>query len=52
MERMEKRGISQLRLKQITDIIKIPIQHSENVDGINLTVTELSLSETGVKHIL
>ncbi len=35
-------------IKQITDIIKIPIQHSENVDGIDLTVTELSLSETGV----
>jgi hypothetical protein len=35
-------------IKQITDINKIPIQHSENVDGIDLTVTELSLSETGV----
>lgn len=34
-------------IKQITDIDKIPIQHSENVDGIHLTVTELSLSETG-----
>ncbi|SES45512.1 DUF4179 domain-containing protein [Psychrobacillus sp. OK032] len=35
-------------IKQITDIRKVPIQHSENVDGINLTVTELSISETGV----
>lgn len=35
-------------IKQITDIRKIPIQHSETVDGIDLTVTELSLSETGV----
>jgi hypothetical protein len=35
-------------IQQITDISKIPIQHSENVDGIDLTVTELSLSETGV----
>ncbi|MGM0890799.1 MAG: DUF4179 domain-containing protein [Bacillota bacterium] len=35
-------------IKQIKDISKIPIQHSENVDGINLTVTELSLSETGI----
>lgn len=35
-------------IKQISDIVKIPIQHSENVDGIDLTVTELSLSETGV----
>jgi len=35
-------------IKQITDIRKVPIQHSENVDGINLTVTELSIDETGV----
>ncbi|ATP39800.1 hypothetical protein CSE16_06890 [Solibacillus sp. R5-41] len=35
-------------IKQITDISKVPIQHTANVDGINLTVTELSLSETGV----
>lgn len=35
-------------IKQITDITKIPIQYSENVDGIDLTVTELSLSESGI----
>lgn len=35
-------------IKQITAIRKIPISHSEKVDGIDLTVTELTLSETGV----
>ena len=35
-------------IKKINDINKIPIQHSEVVDGIHLTVTELSLSDTGV----
>ncbi|MFS0892493.1 DUF4179 domain-containing protein [Peribacillus frigoritolerans] len=35
-------------IKQIKDIIKVPIQHLESVDGIDLNVTELSLSETGV----
>lgn len=35
-------------IKQITDISKIPLQHTEDVDGIKLIVTELSLSETGV----
>lgn len=35
-------------IKKITNINKIPIQHSQKVDGIDLTVTELSLSETGV----
>ena len=35
-------------IKKIAGINKIPVQHSQNVDGIDLTVTELSLSETGV----
>lgn len=35
-------------IKQITDIKKIPVQHSQHVDGIDLTVTELSLSEAGI----
>lgn len=35
-------------IEQITDISKISIQHSQNVDGIDLTVTELSISDTGV----
>ncbi len=34
-------------IKQITGISKVPIQHIANVDGIHLTVTELTLSETG-----
>ena len=29
-------------------IQKIPVQHSQKVDGLNLTVTEMSYSETGV----
>ena len=34
-------------IKQIKDIKKVHIQHSEKVDGIKLTVTELSSSESG-----
>jgi hypothetical protein len=35
-------------VEKITDIHKIPIQHSQTVDGLTLTVTEMSFSETGV----
>ena len=35
-------------VEKITDILKIPVHHSQTVDGVNLTVTEVSLSETGV----
>ncbi|PKG22910.1 DUF4179 domain-containing protein [Niallia nealsonii] len=35
-------------IKKITDIKKIPIQHSQKASGINLTVTEITLSKTGV----
>ena len=35
-------------VEKITDIQKIPVHHSQTVDGVNLTVTEVSLSETGV----
>ncbi|GAF66827.1 hypothetical protein BTS2_3732 [Bacillus sp. TS-2] len=35
-------------VEKIVDINKIPVQHSQNVDGIDLTVTDLSLSKTGV----
>ncbi|MCG7346020.1 DUF4179 domain-containing protein [Sporosarcina sp. ACRSL] len=35
-------------VEKITDIHKIPVQHVQTVDGVNLTVTEISLSETGV----
>jgi len=35
-------------IKKITDMKKVPIQHSQNVDGIHLTVTELAISDTGV----
>ncbi|MFD1413209.1 DUF4179 domain-containing protein [Oceanobacillus jeddahense] len=34
-------------IERITDIRTIPVNHSQSVDGIDLTVTELSLSETG-----
>lgn len=35
-------------VEKITDIHKIPVQHSQKADGLDLTVTELSLSQTGV----
>lgn len=35
-------------VERITDIEKIPVHHSQTVDGVTLTVTEVSLSETGV----
>ncbi|QTD41924.1 DUF4179 domain-containing protein [Sporosarcina sp. Te-1] len=35
-------------VKKINDIASLPIQHTQNVDGLHLTVTELSFSETGV----
>ena len=35
-------------VERITDIKKIPVHHSQTVDGLTLTVTEVSLSETGV----
>ncbi|RDZ05059.1 DUF4179 domain-containing protein [Priestia megaterium] len=35
-------------IKKITDIKKIPIHHSQNVDGISLKVEDLSLSKTGM----
>lgn len=35
-------------ISKITDIHKIPVQHSQKVDGLDITVTELSLSVTGM----
>ncbi|MCM3185948.1 DUF5643 domain-containing protein [Priestia megaterium] len=35
-------------IKKITDIKKVPIHHSQNVDGITLNVKELSVSKTGI----
>lgn len=35
-------------VEKITDIHKIPVQHSQTVDGLTLAVTEMSFSETGV----
>jgi hypothetical protein len=35
-------------VEKITDIYKIHVQHSQTVDGLNLTVTEMSFSETGI----
>ncbi|MFC0560832.1 DUF4179 domain-containing protein [Halalkalibacter alkalisediminis] len=35
-------------VEKITDIHKIHVQHSQTVDGLNLTVTEMSFSETGI----
>lgn len=35
-------------IKQIADIIHVPIQHKENVDDIELAVTELTISETSI----
>lgn len=35
-------------VKKITDIQKIPIQHVQTVDNLELTVTEMSISETGI----
>ena len=34
-------------IKKITGIHKIPINHTQTVDGLTLTVTEFSFSETG-----
>ncbi len=35
-------------IEKITDIRKIPVQHSQTVDGLTLNVTDLTMSETGV----
>ncbi|MBY0074829.1 DUF4179 domain-containing protein [Priestia aryabhattai] len=35
-------------IKKITDIKKVPINQSQNVDGITLNVKDLSLSKTGM----
>ncbi|OLO25261.1 hypothetical protein BTR23_25070 [Alkalihalophilus pseudofirmus] len=35
-------------VEKITDIQKFAVQHSQTVDGLNLTVTEMFLSKTGV----
>lgn len=35
-------------VEKITDIENIPVNHSETVDGVGLTVTEISVSQTGV----
>ncbi|MEB1808807.1 MAG: DUF4179 domain-containing protein [Bacillaceae bacterium] len=35
-------------VEKITDIHKIPVQHSQTVDGLTLTVKEMSISKTGV----
>ena len=39
-------------VEKITSIHKIPVQHSQYVDGVNLDVTEVSFSETGVSIVL
>ena len=36
------------QVEKISSIHKIPVQHSQNVDGLNLEITEVSFSETGV----
>lgn len=35
-------------IAKIKDIMTIPVQHKQTVDGITLTVTDISLSKTGV----
>ena len=35
-------------IEKITDIHKLPVQHSQTVDGLTLNVTDLSFSETGL----
>ncbi|MDV2685613.1 DUF4179 domain-containing protein [Alkalihalophilus lindianensis] len=35
-------------VEKISDIHNIPLQHSQTVDGLTLTVTEMSLSQTGM----
>ncbi|UTR12720.1 DUF4179 domain-containing protein [Evansella sp. LMS18] len=35
-------------VEQITDIRKISVQHTQTVDGLTITVPEMSISETGV----
>ncbi|MFC4403745.1 DUF4179 domain-containing protein [Gracilibacillus xinjiangensis] len=35
-------------IEKITDMEQIPVQHTQNADGVELTVTELTLSEAGV----
>lgn len=35
-------------VEKITSIYNIPVQHRQTVDGLNLTVTEITFSETGL----
>jgi len=35
-------------VKKITDIKQIPVQHTQQIDGIKLKVTDLKISETGI----
>lgn len=35
-------------VQKITDVKEIPVNHSQTVDGVELTVTEISVSQTGV----
>jgi len=35
-------------VEKIANIHKIPVQYSQTVDGLNVTITEMSYSETGV----
>ncbi|WP_077212249.1 DUF4179 domain-containing protein [Bacillus dakarensis] len=35
-------------VEKISEIHKIPVQHSQDVDGVHITVTEMSISETGL----
>jgi hypothetical protein len=39
------------RVEKISSIHKIPVQHSQYVDGVNLEITEVSFSETGVNIV-
>ncbi|MFJ7951439.1 DUF4179 domain-containing protein [Lysinibacillus sp. NPDC096418] len=35
-------------IKKITDIVRVPVDHQQQVDGVKLDVSELSLSPSGV----
>lgn len=38
-------------IQKITDITKIAVNHSQTVDGLELTVPELSISDTGISIV-
>ncbi|MDQ0229879.1 DUF4179 domain-containing protein [Metabacillus malikii] len=35
-------------IEKISNISKVPVQHTQSVDGLNLTVTDMSFSKTGI----